>query len=255
MPQRVTPAYAGKTFWGYNELFTIWGHPRVCGEDRNILPRVEQIAASPPRMRGRRDLMLYPSHLLSVTPAYAGKTVLIVSTTLLMVSHPRVCGEDRVCASDFRRRNGSPPRMRGRRQRLPPRDRRHGITPAYAGKTKYALRDASRRADHPRVCGERQGLAHEFQRRSGSPPRVRGALAGVDHRRIFRRITPAYAGKVTPDDVNEFGVTDHPRVCGEGYRPPEKSITNCCELLILRHSGKQPLCPRYEHGRGFRPCR
>ena len=47
------------------------------------------------------------------------------------------------------------------------------------------------------MCGESLGSSLRYRFGTGSPPRVRGKLAGVDHRRIFRRITPAYAGKVT----------------------------------------------------------
>ena len=49
-----------------------------------------------------------------------------------------------------------------------------GITPACAGKRRWAL-DALRRAwDHPRVCGEKGFGVPVSSTMRGSPPRVRG---------------------------------------------------------------------------------
>ena len=110
---------------------------------------------------------------------------------------------------------GSPPRMRGKA--LPKRSKamKHGITPAYAGKSTPDLRLICRNQDHPRVCGEKR--FHFAQGRSvpGSPPRMRGKAEMDISEWPTNRITPAYAGKSSLDLASVQCCRDHPRVCGE----------------------------------------
>ena len=74
---------------------------------------------------------------------------------------------------------GSPPRVRGkhpfRRGRAPLRR----ITPACAGKTRLTSHAYHPPADHPRVCGENEYYKEIGFIADGSPPRVRGKLAGI----------------------------------------------------------------------------
>ena len=72
---------------------------------------------------------------------------------------------------------------------------KHGITPAYAGKSTPDLRLICRNQDHPRVCGEKR--FHFAQGRSvpGSPPRMRGKAISRAKIHTQEGITPAYAGK------------------------------------------------------------
>ena len=69
--------------------------------------------------------------------------------------------------------------------------------------------------DHPRVCGENCGLVGSLEETTGSPPRVRGKLAWMQSGQVFRRITPACAGKTVPFVKQRKCKEDHPRVCGE----------------------------------------
>ena len=71
----------------------------------------------------------------------------------------------------------------------------HGITPAYAGKSKLFIVHGQQLRDHPRVCGEKFCLNVIPNSIKGSPPRMRGKAGGHAHAHHKRRITPAYAGK------------------------------------------------------------
>ena len=52
-PQGITPAYAGKSFFGYLVGTFSKDHPRVCGEKQAGLRAVRREPGSPPRMRGK----------------------------------------------------------------------------------------------------------------------------------------------------------------------------------------------------------
>ena len=73
-----------------------------------------------------------------ITPAYAGKTRLSEDEKNGTKDHPRVCGKDNAHRSAFQRRAGSPPRMRERPKAMDGILKGVGITPAYAGKTRFA---------------------------------------------------------------------------------------------------------------------
>ena len=90
-----------------------------------------------------------------------------------------------------------------------------GITPAYAGKTAQAQKDADENRDHPRVCGKDLECSMMPQMRLGSPPRMRERLSPFS--RVVGRvgITPAYAGKTLSVAAVGSRQWDHPRVCGK----------------------------------------
>ena len=89
------------------------------------------------------------------------------------------------------------------------------ITPACAGKTRAAATRERRPGDHPRVCGENIFELRGASPALGSPPRVRGKQV-MRFRNMFEQgITPACAGKTTPDRCGKYERWDHPRVCGE----------------------------------------
>lgn len=52
-PQRITPAYAGKSFTRQGSLTLDPDHPRVCGEKARTLIVQNEPQGSPPRMRGK----------------------------------------------------------------------------------------------------------------------------------------------------------------------------------------------------------
>ena len=72
---------------------------------------------------------------------------------------------------------GSPPRMRGKLDDIPAKQRERRITPADAGKTRYTVSKPSVAQDHPRGCGENAENMRANLHSPGSPPRMRGKPA------------------------------------------------------------------------------
>ena len=113
-PQRITPAYAGKSFTRQGSLTLDPDYPRVCGE-KVVYSVCKEIApGSPPRVRGKGHLTLAVSHMHRINPAYAGKRSRCSWGCTHSGDHPRVCGEKSCSRSIIMRRKGSPPRTRGK---------------------------------------------------------------------------------------------------------------------------------------------
>ena len=89
-----------------------------------------------------------------ITPADAGKTSPQYRFSASIPDHPRGCGENKGRIFNCRRRKGSPPRMRGKRNNPLIMGTDTGITPADAGKTSRTLAEQELKEDHPRGCGE-----------------------------------------------------------------------------------------------------
>ena len=85
--------------------------------------------------------------------------------------------------------------MRGKPKKYETLGEVERITPACAGKTRYAHFKSFISEDHPRVCGENSAKAFNKKLHEGSPPRVRG-----------KPIAPR---------PGQCPREDHPRVCGE----------------------------------------
>ena len=142
---------------------------------------------------------------LGITPAYAGKSVFLALRSAISWDHPRVCGEKAYVPANWGWLKGSPPRMRGKGRRWPESVAANGITPAYAGKRKVCDGSRHETRDHPRVCGEKIISMLKASFGAGSPPRMRGKVAGI--------CTSGRASK------------DHPRVCGE------KLLSSCISVF------------------------
>ena len=155
LPGGITPACAGKREIVVLILYAIEDHPRVCGEkilsSRSARPR----AGSPPRVRGKVDMLLHLRPEVGITPACAGKSPDCPAFRRSAWDHPRVCGEKKQIIDAFRRGEGSPPRVRGKVEWRYFLAAHTGITPACAGKSKIRVRANRGRGDHPRVCGEK----------------------------------------------------------------------------------------------------
>ncbi len=93
------------------------------------------------------------------------------------------------------------------------------ITPAGAGKTPICFTPHATIQDHPRRCGENDYVGVCGTCPPGSPPQVRGKLSGFCAGLHCRRITPAGAGKTQDTPKAQRLCRDHPRRCGENYRP------------------------------------
>ena len=169
-----------------------------------------------------------------------------------------MCGEKqkrKLCLEDFL---GSPPHVRGKVRRHRNDYLSVRITPACAGKS-FLILDMNRfPKDHPRLCGEK-GLWQCSQISiPGSPPHVRGK--GEHKRKSTRgnRITPACAGKSLLQNVKQFYIQDHPRMCGEKIvwcwyanngkgSPPHVRGKGRCVFQTLKHFGITPACAGKRH--------
>ena len=150
-------------------------HPRVCGENDDIISRPARERGTSPRMRGKLATRLGASWFCRNIPAYAGKTFCVATCVACNAEHPRVCGENVYGSVVVAEGLGTSPRMRGKRapKKLVCAGTRN--IPAHAGKTMRSALLSLTSPEHPRACGENPG---------------RPRLLGVSHGNI-----PAHAGK------------------------------------------------------------
>ena len=92
--RRLIPACAGKTTKPTLLLLTRRAHPRVCGENREIVPCCTPSAGSSPRVRGKPFLEIKVKPMSGLIPACAGKTRSRACQPACTGAHPRVCGEN-----------------------------------------------------------------------------------------------------------------------------------------------------------------
>ena len=150
-----------------------------------------------------------------ITPACAGKSVILHGHRNAPEDHPRVCGEKELEDLGQIVYKGSPPRVRGKDIDIMKLDLSTWITPACAGKSRPRSVTSTSKRDHPRVCGEKAALAVAVSAEEGSPPRVRGNEIIEPVIVKAKRITPACAGKSRMARAVDLAQKDHPRVCGE----------------------------------------
>ena len=193
----IIPAYAGSTSASLTTRTRTGDHPRVCGEHRALNALKYGPLGSSPRMRGALDGRELLVDVRGIIPAYAGSTARRASSSWRCRDHPRVCGEHFSESSAVTSRRGSSPRMRGALDRLCDGGSAVGIIPAYAGSTLSPASPSCRGRDHPRVCGEHQGLSWYPVASLGSSPRMRGARFRHEGLRLRPGIIPAYAGSTT----------------------------------------------------------
>ena len=193
----IIPAYAGSTSPTRRRAAAARDHPRVCGEHHSRSADAARAMGSSPRMRGAPTATGLYGLQDGIIPAYAGSTPRPPSRSAWSGDHPRVCGEHFSESSAVTSRRGSSPRMRGALDRLCDGGSAVGIIPAYAGSTLSPASPSCRGRDHPRVCGEHQGLSWYPVASLGSSPRMRGARFRHEGLRLRPGIIPAYAGSTT----------------------------------------------------------
>ena len=176
---RITPAHAGKTRNSHSSTFRSRDHPRACGENLDLKWREIDMKGSPPRMRGKLTQCGVGAGREGITPAHAGKTLLLKRLRTERRDHPRACGENRLSPPRKQGKVGSPPRMRGKPLNAFSYFAKNGITPAHAGKTCDHRPNVAVFRDHPRACGENLNKMLHDLGVQGSPPRMRGKLVSV----------------------------------------------------------------------------
>ena len=238
-------------------------------------------------MRGKHHHGQQHIHQSGITPAGAGKTVLVKIHHLDILDHPRRCGENLGAAeisvqtewitpagagktpcstARFISSTGSPPQVRGKQNRGGKLYASNGITPAGAGKTPCGLDRTNIAQDHPRRCGENSSSKPDCRSRAGSPPQVRGKLFMFSPCFPNKRITPAGAGKTITLATLRALLQDHPRRCGENFMawgsgkrnagsPPQVrgKQGKCCGCtgparITPAGAGKTPSLHVYAHG-------
>ena len=151
---RITPAGAGKTLLLLLKLSACRDHPRRCGENPVLHDFRAVSAGSPPQVRGKHSTDELTPQQIRITPAGAGKTLLLLLKLSACRDHPRRCGENPEYGAAPRVVPGSPPQVRGKRHSPRPRKSQDRITPAGAGKTCCCICACGCCWDHPRRCGE-----------------------------------------------------------------------------------------------------
>ena len=106
-------------------------------------------------MRGKAFFNAAGMGIPRITPAYAGKSVTVLSILRPIEDHPRLCGEKSLLTDFANACKGSPPPMRGKGTETVSAKACGGITPAYAGKSLLTDRLMKITRDHPRLCGEK----------------------------------------------------------------------------------------------------
>ena len=221
--RRIIPASAGQTPTTPTAHYGITDHPRECGANFALRQRLEVVAGSSPRVRGKRPATRQRSTDTRIIPASAGQTARPRAPSSTCADHPRECGANVACIFALRSPDGSSPRVRGKphpRTRLRHRQR---IIPASAGQTSRCPTYTTRWTDHPRECGANRQSILRSQSLTGSSPRVRGKLPVGMGSGSLRRIIPASAGQTRAYEPLGPFVADHPRECGANWL----SISHC----------------------------
>ena len=126
------------------------------GEKLKFMAALFSMWGSPPRMRGKEQMLQQAGRVWGITPACAGKRWCADLPAGFPRDHPRMCGEKHVDRIPPAAQIGSPPHVRGKA--LGPCAGRVavGITPACAGKSPARPANHPARWDHPRMCGEKR---------------------------------------------------------------------------------------------------
>ncbi len=120
-----------------------------------------------------------------------------------------------VTASGGTGARGSSPRVRGTRQPRPMVGLPIRFIPARAGNAVTCTSRRTRRAVHPRACGERGYRGTWRSLPGGSSPRVRGTPTQSTDAVGTPRFIPARAGNASWRQVSRDDAPVHPRACGE----------------------------------------
>ena len=131
----IIPAHAGNTSCLSFFCYSLWDHPRACGEHTEINPELKDVPGSSPRMRGTQAGESATYTATGIIPAHAGNTMRVPVSAELNRDHPRACGEHSVPGTSLCSQTGSSPRMRGTPTHCLSVRRATGIIPAHAGNT------------------------------------------------------------------------------------------------------------------------
>ena len=170
---------------------------------------------SPPRGRGKADVLFSQFFARRITPAWAGKSPRFQRQCIPRGDHPRMGGEKLLFSTYKKAPRGSPPHGRGKAVGGLSWPCGAWITPAWAGKSCSFQRIKKPPGDHPRMGGEKYTGKGEKGEAAGSPPRWRGKVRASRLAVGDGGITPAWAGKSSTAQPRSMKKWDHPRTGGE----------------------------------------
>ena len=192
----IIPACAGSTSYLAAIFHLPRDHPRMCGENRNIIACICVSLGSSPHVRGAQKHCRHRRGVPGIIPACAGSTIRFYPECGGNGDHPRMCGEHSLSINHAGTPVGSSPHVRGAPLRKRGAVGIRRIIPACAGSTCWwrcccpcwwdhprmcgehtagvALCLRQKR-DHPRMCGEHTYTADDVVHSKGSSPHVRGA--------------------------------------------------------------------------------
>jgi len=195
---RFIPAPAGNAWLSARRRAAHAVHPRACGERLFRRDLNGRHNGSSPRLRGTRQLDIGSLERGRFIPAPAGNARASAIAADTCAVHPRACGERPSAAPICMMIGGSSPRLRGT-QELPIKALKGmRFIPAPAGNARPPRSSACRTSVHPRACGERPPAAADSASASGSSPRLRGTLLGIQAHTSKSRFIPAPAGNAGP---------------------------------------------------------
>ncbi len=90
---RITPAWAGKRLPFCGPCAGRGDHPRMGGEKYLVFPCFYYLMGSPPHGRGKAPMISASPMSGRITPAWAGKSLLIAVIVTYTQDHPRMGGE------------------------------------------------------------------------------------------------------------------------------------------------------------------
>ena len=108
----ITPACAGRTPYALFPFDKLQDHPRVCGKNPKELAFPFLVVGSPPRVREELANRLSVNKSVGITPACAGRTLMMTVNMTIGRDHPRVCGKNPNTLFTPKAILGSPPRVR-----------------------------------------------------------------------------------------------------------------------------------------------
>ena len=133
----ITPADAGTSMLGEDNVSNLEDHPRGCGDKFHLYLLWLQLKGSPPRMRGQVSSLQSAVGGHRITPADAGTRTEEQWHIPWLPDHPRGCGDKLMTFITAMGVFGSPPRMRGQVSRDKTPFALTRITPADAGTSSY----------------------------------------------------------------------------------------------------------------------
>ena len=151
---RNTPARAGTTLRSAAAAVACAEHPRAGGDDSSPCASSSSSRGTPPRGRGRHVLTGQRPGPARNTPARAGTTTPCSALGHGPGEHPRAGGDDMGAQIAHNHGAGTPPRGRGRHERIRDPGIGQGNTPARAGTTWSPKARRWSVMEHPRAGGD-----------------------------------------------------------------------------------------------------